>query len=245
MKKTLSLLLALSICLCALTSCTGGAQSSATTESEPDSTASSTRADAGDTTEVKPDSTAEGSTDGGSVPSGEHTYVKFTMENGGTFTLELYAEYAPKTVENFVSLVSSGFYNGLTFHRVIEGFMAQGGDPLGTGKGGSENKIFGEFSANGWTQNTLKHTRGVISMARSSLPDSASSQFFICYTDYPSLNGNYAAFGKVISGMETVDAFLDVERTTGSDGKISKPVTPIVIKTAEVVASPESTAPAA
>ena len=162
--------------------------------------------------------------------------VLFTMENGSTFTVELYPEYAPKTVQNFLKLVSEGFYDGITFHRVVQGFMAQGGDPDGNGSGGSDEKIYGEFASNGFTQNTLSHTRGVISMARSNDPNSASSQFFICYTDDCSfLDGNYAAFGKVVEGMETVDAFLDVERRYNSGGELAVPVTPIVIESAVIV----------
>lgn len=160
--------------------------------------------------------------------------VKVTMENGGEFTLELYPEYAPVTVENFLSLVKSGFYDGLKFHRVIDGFMAQGGDPQGTGMGGSDKTIKGEFKTNG-VDNTLSHTRGVISMARSQNPDSASSQFFICYGDCTFLDGQYAAFGKVTEGMETVDGFLKVQRRMGMDGSASSPVDPIVMKSAVVV----------
>ena len=126
------------------------------------------------------------------------------MENGGIIELELYPEHAPKTVANFEKLVSAGFYDGLIFHRVIRGFMIQGGDPQGTGMGGAKEKIVGEFRANGHN-NTLKHTRGVISMARAFDPNSASSQFFIMHADAPHLDGQYAAFGKVVSGMETVD----------------------------------------
>ena len=166
---------------------------------------------------------------------GEHPQVKFTMENGGSFIMELYPEYAPQTVENFVELVSEGFYDGLTFHRVVEDFMAQGGDPEGTGMGGSSKKIKGEFAINGFEQNVLSHTRGVVSMARSSSYNSASSQFFICYSDATFLDGQYAAFGMVIQGMEVVDSFLEVERTMGSDGALSKPVEPIVIEKAEVL----------
>ena len=159
-----------------------------------------------------------------------HSKVLFTMENGETFTVELYPEYAPKTVENFVGLVKEGYYNGLTFHRVIEGFMAQGGE------GEDRPSIKGEFAANGFDQNTLKHERGVISMARTKVMDSASTQFFICYDTAAFLDGNYAAFGKVIDGMETVDNFLKIERVYNGEQQPSKPVTPIVIKTAEVVA---------
>lgn len=168
---------------------------------------------------------------------GQHSLVLFTMENGGTFKIELYPEYAPKTVENFLKLVSEGFYDGLTFHRVVDDFMAQGGDPTLSGKQEADS-IYGEFASNGFAQNTLHHDRGVISMARTSVPDSASSQFFICYSDRyaSSLDGNYAAFGKVIEGMETVDGFLQVERTyNGFDTSPATPVTPIVIAHAEVV----------
>ena len=165
----------------------------------------------------------------------EQTQVKFTMTNGDSFVMELYPEYAPKTVENFVELVSDGFYDGLTFHRVVEDFMAQGGCPEGTGMGGSSMKIKGEFATNGFKQNTLSHTRGVVSMARSASPNSASSQFFICYSDATFLDGQYAAFGMVVSGMEVVDSFLEIERTMGSDGAISKPIEPIVIEKAEVL----------
>ncbi len=115
------------------------------------------------------------------------------MENGGKIELELYPEHAPITVKNFEKLVSEGFYDGLTFHRVIPGFMIQGGDPQGNGMGGSDEKIVGEFSANG-VQNPIKHVRGVISMARSFMPNSASSQFFIMHKDAPHLDGQYAAF---------------------------------------------------
>lgn len=159
-----------------------------------------------------------------------HHLVKFTMENGDTFVIETYPEYAPATCDNFISLVSEGFYDGLTFHRVIDNFMAQGGDPEGNGTGGSDEKIKGEFASNGFTQNTLKHERGVVSMARSMHPDSASSQFFICYETKEYLDGDYAAFGKVVEGMETVDSFLEVDRPDGST-----PSTPIVIEKAEVI----------
>ncbi len=160
--------------------------------------------------------------------------IKFTMENGSEFIVELCPEQAPITCENFLKLVKIGFYNGLTFHRVIDGFMAQGGDPEGTGCGGSDENIKGEFRMNG-VNNTLSHTRGVISMARSQNPNSASSQFFICYGDCTFLDGQYAAFGKVTEGMETVDGFLKIERRMSFGGERSTPVTPIVIKTAEVI----------
>ena len=151
------------------------------------------------------------------------------------FMITLYPDYAPITCENFEKLVDEKFYDGLTFHRVVDDFMAQGGDPLGTGMGGSEQTIKGEFSANG-VKNELSHTRGVISMARSMDMNSASSQFFICYDDSCTfLDGQYAAFGKVTEGMEVVDKFLEVERTVGGDNAISSPVTPIVMDTVVMV----------
>ena len=146
--------------------------------------------------------------------------VVIEMENGGKIELELYPEHAPKTVANFEELVNAGFYNGLTFHRVIPGFMIQGGDPLGNGMGGAEENIKGEFRANG-VQNNLKHTRGVISMARSFNPNSASSQFFIMHKDAPHLDGQYAAFGKVISGIEVVDEIASIPTDYNDRPKIA------------------------
>ncbi|MBQ3425377.1 MAG: peptidylprolyl isomerase [Clostridia bacterium] len=131
------------------------------------------------------------------------------MANGDVMTLELYPETAPNTVANFVELANAGFYDGLIFHRVIPGFMIQGGDPQGMGYGGPGYAIKGEFAANGF-QNDLSHTRGVISMARSQAPDSAGSQFFIMHADYPALDGQYAAFGRVIEGIEAVDHVAEV-----------------------------------
>ena len=143
--------------------------------------------------------------------------VEMGVKDYGEITLELYHDVAPKTVENFVTLVSEGFYDGLTFHRVVSGFMIQGGDPDGDGTGGSEKTITGEFALNGF-ENNLSHTRGVISMARSNDPNSASSQFFICHGDAQSLDGSYAAFGKVIDGMDTVDAIAAVNTVYNSYG---------------------------
>jgi peptidyl-prolyl cis-trans isomerase B (cyclophilin B) len=146
--------------------------------------------------------------------------VIIEMENGGRIKLELNAEAAPITVENFLSLVKDGFYDGLIFHRVIPGFMIQGGDPLGNGMGGSEKKIRGEFAANGH-QNPIRHTRGVISMARSMDKNSASSQFFIMHADAPHLDGQYAAFGKVVEGIETVDEIASIPTDFSDRPKIA------------------------
>lgn len=154
--------------------------------------------------------------------------VTITMENGDVMKAELYPEIAPITVENFVNLVKDGFYDGLTFHRIINGFMIQGGCPLGTGTGGPGNTIKGEFSQNG-VINNLKHTPGVLSMARSMMPDSAGSQFFIMHKAAPHLDGQYAAFGKIIEGMDVVNKIAEVA-TDYSD----KPLEPQVMKTVTV-----------
>ena len=158
-------------------------------------------------------------------------YADIEIENYGTITVKLYGKQAPITVNNFVNLAKSGFYDGLTFHRIIEGFMMQGGDPLGNGTGGSNEKIFGEFSDNGYTGNTLSHTRGVISMARNGYSyNSASSQFFIVHEDSPHLDGKYAAFGEVISGMEIVDKVCKDAKPTDSNGTIKKSQQPKIVK---------------
>ena len=152
-------------------------------------------------------------------------YATITMEDGGVIKLELYPDIAPETVRNFCYLARQGFYDGLTFHRVISGFMIQGGDPNGNGSGGPGYCIKGEFAQNGF-DNPLKHTRGVISMARRSKPfDSAGSQFFIMHVDYPSLNGGYAAFGMVLEGMDVVDRIAAVPTDRNN-----KPLTPVVIR---------------
>ncbi|HIV87003.1 MAG TPA: peptidylprolyl isomerase [Candidatus Pygmaiobacter gallistercoris] len=155
--------------------------------------------------------------------------VVITMENGGEIKLELDPTAAPKTVENFLRLVRDGFYDGLTFHRVIPGFMIQGGCPLGTGTGGPGWTIVGEFASNGH-KNPLLHKRGVISMARAASPNSAGSQFFIMHADAPHLDGDYAAFGRVVEGMEVVDEIAGTP-TDWSD----KPLKPQVMKSVRVV----------
>jgi len=146
--------------------------------------------------------------------------VVIEMENGGKIELELYPEYAPKTVANFLKLVNQGFYDGLIFHRVIPGFMIQGGDPQGNGMGGAKENIVGEFKANGF-DNPIKHVRGVISMARAYNPNSASSQFFIMHANAPHLDGQYAAFGKVVSGMEVVDEIASIPTDYSDRPKIA------------------------
>ena len=159
----------------------------------------------------------------------ENINIKIIMDNGKEMTAELYPDVAPITVENFVNLINEKFFDGIIFHRVIKGFMIQGGDPTGTGMGGSPKTIKGEFLANG-VVNNLKHTRGVLSMARTMDPNSASSQFFIMHQDAPHLDGQYAAFGKITSGIEVVDEIAD----TKTDFR-DKPLTEQKIKTIELI----------
>lgn len=153
--------------------------------------------------------------------------AEIVVENYGTIELELDADTAPITVNNFVKLVNNKFYDGLTFHRIIEGFMIQGGDPLGNGTGGSSERIRGEFASNG-VENNISHTRGVISMARSSDPNSASSQFFIVHKDSTFLDGNYAAFGHVTSGMEVVDKIAESAKVEDDNGTVLKENQPTI-----------------
>ena len=167
------------------------------------------------------------------IPKG-HPIVTMTLENNKKVKIELYPEFAPQTVANFVKLVKDGFYNGLTFHRIVAGFVAQGGDPNGDGSGNSGNFIKGEFFANGFEGNTLSHTEGVISMARSDLPNSASCQFFVCLGDASYLDGNYAAFGKVISGMDELKKLAEEEMKMNSMGEMATPINPVVIKSMTV-----------
>lgn len=150
--------------------------------------------------------------------------VVIEMDNGGIIRLEIDEKAAPITAANFLKLVKEGFYDGLSFHRIIPGFMIQGGDPTGTGMGGSDETIKGEFASNGFN-NPIRHVRGVISMARAMDPDSASSQFFIMHADAPHLDGNYAAFGKVVEGMGVVDEIAS-SRTDFRD----RPLTPVIMK---------------
>ncbi len=211
MKKKISLLLALCmLCLC-LAGC--GSQNDAPTPS------------------VVPAQNFELRTDIQlSVDSNVAQKVKFTMSDGAAFVIETAPQYAPRTVQNFLYLVETGFYTGLTFHRIIDNFVAQGGDPKGDGTGGSPDTIPGEFAQNGFEKNTLSHTRGVVSMARTDNMNSASSQFFICYGDVSYLDGGYAAFGTVVEGMEVIDSFLELERDQNG-----KPTVAPVIQTVEIL----------
>lgn len=160
--------------------------------------------------------------------SNQNPIVTFTMENGDVMKAELYPDVAPNTVNHFISLVKKGFYDGLIFHRVIAGFMIQGGDPEGSGMGGPGYSIKGEFNYNG-VENNLKHSRGVLSMARAQHPDSAGSQFFIMHADAPHLDGQYAAFGKLVEGEDVLDSIASID-TDWSD----RPRTPQVMKTVTV-----------
>jgi len=172
------------------------------------------------------DKPADGNT--AALPSTENTVkVEIEIENYGLIKADLYPDIAPITVDNFVKLAKEGFYNGLTFHRIISGFMIQGGDPLGNGYGGSDVNIKGEFSANG-VNNPLSHTRGVLSMARSAAFNSASSQFFIMHADAPHLNGQYAAFGKVTEGIEIVDRICASTPVTDGNGSVAKANQPVI-----------------
>ncbi len=172
---------------------------------------------------------APGTSDLSGGESGETIMIQIEMQNGGIINLELYPDKAPITVENFVSLVNEKFYDGLIFHRVIKDFMIQGGDPEGTGFGGSGKTIKGEFTANG-VANDISHVRGVISMARSKQMDSASSQFFIVQKDSTYLDGQYAAFGKVIEGMDVVDEIASV-----ATDRNARPLEDVVIKSIRVI----------
>ena len=159
-----------------------------------------------------------------------HPIATITMENGKVMKAELYPEKAPNTVNNFIALANAGFYDGLTFHRVIPGFMIQGGCPDGTGMGGPGYQIRGEFAGNGFAQNDLLHTTGVLSMARTMAPDSAGSQFFVMVAPAPHLDGQYAAFGQVTEGAEEAIAISRVQRNMSND----KPKTPVVIQSIRV-----------
>lgn len=160
-------------------------------------------------------------------------YVSIEVADYGTMIAELYPGIAPLTVENFLKLAGEGFYDGLTFHRIISGFMIQGGDPNGNGTGGSSEPIRGEFAANGW-ENPLSHTRGVLSMARTMDPDSASSQFFIMHDDAPYLDGQYAAFGRLLSGIGIVDAICEGTPVTDGNGSVARGDQPVILSIRQI-----------
>ncbi|MBP0978824.1 MAG: peptidylprolyl isomerase [Oscillospiraceae bacterium] len=215
----------------AVTGCGPVEGTTTTTQNEPAATEVTESADAAETEDVTPEPETPVFETVSPIPA-----ASAEITDRRDFIVTLLPEYAPETCKNFEKLVSEGFYNGLSFHRIIDGFMAQGGDPNGNGTGGAKDNIKGEFYYNG-VANKLSHTRGVISMARSSDPDSASSQFFICYTDECtySLDGLYAAFGSVTEGMEVVDAFLAVPRDYSLSGELSSPQSPVTIKEAVMI----------
>ncbi|MDE5758602.1 MAG: peptidylprolyl isomerase [Allobaculum sp.] len=180
-----------------------------------------------------------------SIPGGQQYEAVITIEGYDTpIVFDMDEGIAPETVDNFVSLAQSGFYDGLTLHRIMEGFMIQGGDPRGNGTGGSSHQITGEFASNGF-DNSLKHVRGTVSMARSTDPDSASSQFFIVQEDSSSLDGQYAAFGTVVSGMETVDAIAAAAEPTDDNGTIEKEAQPIITSIVVTKKDPTNTSSSA
>lgn len=215
MKKKFSFLLVLAVLVMGLSAC-GGSKSDTTSETKATKapkateTAEATKKPESKTTDTK----------------GKH-HAKIKVKDYGTIEVELDGDTAPITVANFIKLVNEKFYDGLTFHRIMSGFMIQGGDPLGNGTGGSDETIKGEFSSNG-VENNISHKRGVISMARSSDPDSASSQFFIMHQDSTYLDGEYVAFGKVTKGMKVVDKICEDATPTDGNGTIEKADQPVI-----------------
>lgn len=215
MKKKFSFLLVLAVLVMGLSAC-GSSKSDTTSETKATKAPKAT-----ETAEVTKEPESK-TTD----TKGKH-HAKIKVKNYGTIEVELDGDTAPITVANFIKLVNEKFYDGLTFHRIISGFMIQGGDPLGNGTGGSDETIKGEFSSNG-VENNISHKRGVISMARSSDPDSASSQFFIMHQDSTYLDGEYAAFGKVTKGMSVVDKICEDVTPTDGNGTVEKADQPVI-----------------
>lgn len=222
--KILKMMAALLSSAMMMTACGGeGSAPVVATGSDPEPAASETSAEPAATEAAE----ATESTEEAEPAEGGLHHVTITVKDYGTIELELDAEAAPITVQNFLDLAGQGFYDGLTFHRIISGFMIQGGDPLGNGTGGSDKEIVGEFSENGY-ENNISHKRGVISMARSMDPNSASSQFFIVHADADFLDGQYAGFGHVTSGMEVVDKICEDARPIDNNGTIPKDKQPVI-----------------
>lgn len=228
MKKIITIMLIAVMLLTGIIGCSGTTYTSNDDNNKTPSTEAPTK-------DASPTENAQTNNNQGELMITQKVHATIEMMDGGIIELELYPEIAPQSVYNFVSLAKQGYYDGLTFHRVISGFMIQGGDPKGDGTGGPGYHIKGEFAANGF-ENNLLHTRGVISFARSRQYDSAGSQFFIMHQDAPHLDGNYAAFGKVIEGMDVVDRIASVETN-----EKNRPVKDVVIKsiTVEDVDLPE------
>ena len=218
MKKITVWLLTLAFAATMLAGCGSKTDTTDTTETtEATSAADETSDGAADTADTSED---------GELLTGLH-HVTIDVQDYGTISLELDADTAPISVTNFINLANEGFYDGLTFHRIISGFMIQGGDPNGNGTGGSEKTIKGEFSANG-VENDISHVRGVISMARANDPDSGSSQFFIVHEDSTSLDGQYAAFGHVTDGMDVVDAICEAVPVQDNNGTVAAADQPVI-----------------
>ncbi len=213
MKKVFRLLTILVLSLCLFTGCGSDKKNTGSSDTKTDD----------------PAATTEGSMETASeeLLTGTH-HVEIEVKDYGTISVELYADIAPITVTNFINLANDGFYDGLTFHRIIDGFMIQGGDPLGNGTGGSDQTITGEFSLNGHKENNISHVRGTISMARAQDYNSASSQFFIVQTDCTSLDGQYAGFGTVTDGMDIVDQLCKDAKPVDSNGTIPADEQPVI-----------------
>lgn len=203
-----------------------GTKTETTAQTEASSEAQTEKATEAEETTQAEEGTEADSSEELEAAAGKH-HVTINVKDYGTIQVELDGDTAPVTVANFLKLAKEGFYDGLTFHRIIEGFMIQGGDPLGTGMGGSDEEIKGEFSSNG-VENPLSHTRGAISMARSQFPDSASSQFFIVHQDSNFLDGDYACFGYVTEGMEVVDAICEAVQVEDNNGTVAKENQPTI-----------------
>lgn len=231
-KKWISTILMLSVVLFGVTACGGTSTDDQKSSSgDAQATASSDTAATAEATAAADNSAAEEADDSSGskdskLLSGKH-HVEINVKDYGTIKVELDADEAPITVTNFIKLAQDGFYDGLTFHRIISGFMIQGGDPKGNGTGGSDETIKGEFSENG-VKNSISHVRGTISMARSSDPDSASSQFFIMHQDGTYLDGQYAGFGKVTDGMDVVDKICEDTPVTDSNGTVDSAKQPVI-----------------
>lgn len=230
-KKTLSVVLLLAFALSCVFFAGCGAKSDIkgiNTEKTEASSAADTTVAASEAASTAPMESETLSNEGYKKPyTGKSKTVEIDVKDYGKIKVELDDTYAPITVQNFLNLVNEGFYDGLTFHRIIKGFMIQGGDPQGTGMGGSDKNIKGEFESNG-VHNPMSHKRGVISMARSNDPNSASSQFFIMHADSPHLDGQYAAFGSVTSGIEVVDKIAETVKVEDSNGTVAKGNQPVI-----------------
>lgn len=216
MKKIISLMSILVLSLCLLTGCGSDKKDDKKTEETSETT-----------TESTVDNQTATSDDSDELLSGTH-HVEINVKDYGTISVELYADIAPITVTNFINLAKSGFYDGLTFHRIIDGFMIQGGDPNGNGKGGSDQTITGEFAENGHQENNISHVRGTISMARAQDYNSASSQFFIVQSDSDFLDGQYAGFGTVTDGMDIVDQICKDASPIDNNGTIESSAQPVI-----------------